>query len=202
MVVAGVSDYEVVRESLGSPRAFGAIFDRHGAGVYRYVRRRVGDDLASDLTAEVFLRAFRDRGRFDGRGEGSALPWLLGIATNLVAMNQRSEIRRLRAYARAAASEPAAPSMGDVDQRLDAEALGAVLAAALAELPARKRDVLLLCAWADLSPAEIAVALGVPAGTVRSDLHRARGFLESKLAESGRPAVLDTKPERRDRWTS
>jgi RNA polymerase sigma-70 factor (ECF subfamily) len=113
MVVAGVSDYEVVRESLGSPPAFGAIFDRHGAGVYRYVRRRVGDDLASDLTAEVFLRGFRDRGRFDGRGEGSALPWLLGIATNVVAMNQRSEKRRLRAYARAAASEPAAPSMGD-----------------------------------------------------------------------------------------
>lgn len=202
MVVAGVSDYEVVRKSLGSPPAFGAIFDRHGAGVYRYVRRRVGDDLASDLTAEVFLRAFRDRGRFDGRGEGSALPWLLGIATNVVAMNQRSEKRRLRAYARAATSERATPSMGDVDQRLDAEALGAVLAAALAELPARQRDVLLLRAWADLSPAEIAVALGLPAGTVRSDLHRARGFLESELAESGRPAVLDTKPERRARWTS
>ncbi len=66
-----LSDYEVVRESLRSPAAFGEIIERHARPVYRYVRRRVGDDIASDLTAEVFTRAFRDRDRFDGRSEST-----------------------------------------------------------------------------------------------------------------------------------
>ena len=98
LVMPSESDYEVVQKSLRSPGVFGEIFQRQGGPVYRYVRRRVGEDVASDLTAEVFTRAFRDRHRFDGRSE-STLPWLLGIATNVVRMNARGERRRLRAYA-------------------------------------------------------------------------------------------------------
>jgi len=178
--MAVASDYEVVRESLQSPAVFGELFERHALSVYRYVRRRVGDDVASDLTAEVFARAFCDRDRFDGRSE-STLPWLLGIATNLVRMNARSERRRLRAYARAASSEPSSVPVVEVDARLDARALAPVLAEALAAMPRRQRDVLLLHAWGELSPVEIAAALASPPGTVRSDLHRARGFVEARL---------------------
>jgi RNA polymerase sigma factor (sigma-70 family) len=174
------SDHELVRQSWTSPAAFGGLFDRHGRAVYRYVRRRVGDDLASDVTAEAFTRAFRDRGRFDGRS-GSALPWLLGIATNIVRMNARSEERRLRAYARFAANGQSSLSLVDIDARLDAQALGPVLAEALAAMPSRQRDVLLLHAWGELSPAEIATALRVAPGTIRSDLHRARRFVEARL---------------------
>jgi DNA-directed RNA polymerase specialized sigma24 family protein len=125
------SDYELVRESLAAPMVFGAVFDRHSASLYRYVRRRAGDELASDVTAEVFTRGFRDRGRFDGRGE-SALPWLLGIATNVIKMHRRSEERRLRAYARAAGRERGWVLTDEIDDPLDAEAARAVLSEALA----------------------------------------------------------------------
>ena len=171
-----------------SPGVFGEIFERHSRPVYRYLRRRVGEDVASDLAAEVFARAFRERHRFDGRS-GSALPWLLGIATNVVRMNGRSELRRLRAYARIAAAEPSSVSV-EIDARLDAQALGPTLAEALAALPSRQRDVLLLHAWAELSPSEVAIALDIAPGTARSDLHRARGFVEARL-----PAGVPVQPD-------
>jgi RNA polymerase sigma factor (sigma-70 family) len=186
------SDYELIRESVvGIPAIFGTVFDRHGQSVYRYVRRRVGDELASDVAAEVFARAFAGRESFDGRG-GSALPWLLGIATNVVRMHRRSEERRLRASARAAEPERVGIATEEIHDRVDAEAIGPVLAKALAAMPARQRDVLLLSAWADLSPSEIAVALSLPAGTVRSDLHRARGFVTARL-EIGAPHLVIEK---------
>jgi RNA polymerase sigma-70 factor (ECF subfamily) len=187
------SDYELVRKSVGMPAMFGAIFDRHAPSVYRYVRRRVGDELASDVTAEVFTRAFRDRGRFDGRGE-SVLPWLLGIATNVIRMHRRSEGRRLRAYARAGEDGRVGMPTDEIEDRVDAGAVGAVLSEALAAMPLRQRDVLLLHAWADLSASEIAVALAMPAGTVRSDLHRARVFVTGRLAAHAPHVILEKEP--------
>jgi RNA polymerase sigma factor (sigma-70 family) len=191
--MAAASDYEVVRESAAVPAAFGAIFDRHSRLVYRYVRRRVGLEVASDVTAEVFLRAFRDRAGFDGRDQ-SALPWLLGIATNLIRMHHRTEERRLRAYARA--TEPGADRelSAEIDERLDAQSVRAVLSDALLALPSRQREVLLLRAWADLSAAEIAVALALSPGTVRSDLHRARNFVRGRLAAYAPQMVLEKEP--------
>lgn len=190
--MASESDYEVVRASLRSPAVFGEIFERHSALLYRYVRRRVGDDIASDLTAEVFTRAFRDRDRFDGRSE-STLPWLLGIATNVVRMNARREQRRLRAYARVAATEPASVSAGELGARLDGHALAPRLAEAVAAMPPRQRDVLLLHAWGELSPAEIAAALAIAPGTVRSDLHRAREFVEARLSARAQRVQADVE---------
>ncbi len=187
------TDYEVIRESLASPAVFAGIFDRHSRAVYRYVRRRIGDGLAADVTAEVFTRAFRDRGSLDGRAE-SALPWLLGIATNLIRMHRRGEERRLRAYARAAGRERGGVFGDEVDDRLDAEAARAALSEALAAMPSRQRDVLLLHAWADLSASEIAVAMALPPGTVRSDLHRARGFAAARLAARAPHIVLGKEP--------
>jgi RNA polymerase sigma-70 factor (ECF subfamily) len=195
MVMTDESDDIVIGQSVQTPAAFGAIFDRYSRPVYRYLRRRVGDDLAADLTAEVFARAFNGRDRYERRGD-SALPWLLGIATNLAKMHRRREERRLRAYARAAVAEPAlvssrqAVGSGDLDDRLDAAALGPALGEALAALPPRQRDVLLLHAWADLSLAEIAVALDLPAATVRSHIRRARRLIESRL-----PQHADPRPE-------
>jgi RNA polymerase sigma factor (sigma-70 family) len=174
-------DSEVIGDSVSDPAAFGVIFDRHVQAVYRYVRRRASDGSASDMTSEVFERAFRDRARFVSRG-GSALPWLLGIATNLVRMEDRSERRRRRAYLRAGAGTSLAGAPTDIEDRLDAAAARGHLFEVLAQLPVRQRDVLLLSAWGDLSPAEIAVALHLSPGTTRSDLHRARSFVASRLA--------------------
>lgn len=193
--MADESDDAVIGRSEAAPAVFGVIFDRHVRPVYRYLLRRVGDELAADLTAETFMRAFAGRSRYQQRGQ-SALPWLLGIATNLTKMHHREEERRLRAYARAAAAEPAAglghptTATSDLEDRLDATALGPALANALAALPARQRDVLLLHAWAELSFAEIALALEIPAATVRSHIHRARRSVANQL-----PQHADPRPE-------
>jgi RNA polymerase sigma-70 factor (ECF subfamily) len=184
-------DDDLIVSSFERPECFEAVFDRHATTIYRYLRRRVGEALAEELTAETFTQAFRSRRRFDCRG-ASALPWLYGIAANLLRMHRRTEERRLHAYARAAGRSLAPPPSCDSDQRLDAASLRPALAAALAALPHAQREVLLLHAWADLSHEEIAAALDISAGTVRSRLHRARAHVAERLARTGNKAGDDS----------
>lgn len=167
------SDSELIARSLHEPEAFATLFDRHATAVHRYLGRRVGE-LADDLLSETFLIAFRRRAAY--RPERVEVrPWLIGIATNLVHGHVRTERRRYRALARAAAEpETSSPDPGDCTDRLAAEALRGPLAGALAGLKARDRDALLLLAWGQLSYEEIAAVLDVPVGTVRSRLNRAR----------------------------
>jgi RNA polymerase sigma factor (sigma-70 family) len=167
------ADSELIARSVTEPEAFAVLFDRHASAVHRYLGRRVGE-LADDLLSETFLIGFRRRA--DYRAERVEVrPWLIGIATNLVHGHVRSEQRRYRALARAAA-EPAdhGADPGEGTDRLDAQAMRGPLAAALAGLKGRDRDVLLLFAWGQLSYDEIAAVLDVPVGTVRSRLNRAR----------------------------
>jgi RNA polymerase sigma-70 factor, ECF subfamily len=175
-------DADAISASLTEPRAFEAVFDRHFPAVHRFVRRRVGLSLADDIASETFARAFASRGRFD-TSRASALPWLLGIAVNLVARHYRDEERQLRAYARTGV-DPLLADEDAADARLDAAASKRRLAAALADLRAEERDVLLLHAWAELEYAEIAEALNIPVGTVRSRLSRARDNVRAALAEA------------------
>jgi RNA polymerase sigma-70 factor, ECF subfamily len=107
---------------------------------------------------------------------------LYGVATNLVRERYRSEGRHLRALGRAFEGASAADGTDEVDARVDASALAPQLGAALAGLSADDRDALLLLAVAELSYEEIAVATGVPVGTVRSRLHRARRQMQQALA--------------------
>jgi RNA polymerase sigma factor (sigma-70 family) len=167
------SDGELVARSVDEPEAFATLFDRHAGEVHRYLGRRVGE-LADDLLSETFLIAFRRRA--DYRPERlDVRPWLIGIATNLVHGHARTERRRYRALARAAAEPPTrGEDPGESADRWTAQALRGPLAAALAGLHARDRDVLLLFAWGQLGYEEIAAALDVPVGTVRSRLNRAR----------------------------
>jgi RNA polymerase sigma-70 factor, ECF subfamily len=167
------TDAEVLAASQDDPERFATLFDRHATAVHRYLGRRVGE-LADDLLSETFLVAFRRRA--DYRPEHlDVRPWLIGIATNLVHGHARTERRRYRLLARAAGRpEEHGPDPADSGDRLDAQALRGPLAAALAGLKAHDRDVLLLVAWGDLSYEEVAAVLGVPVGTVRSRLHRAR----------------------------
>lgn len=173
----------------GPPDGFTVLFDRHAPAVHRYLSRRVGP-LADDLLAETFLVAFRRRVDFEPR-RVDVLPWLLGIATNLLRRHARDERRRYRALARLHGREPRAHPTDDVEQRLDAQALKGPLAAALAALAAPDRDVLLLVAWQQLTYAEVAEVLGIPVGTVRSRLHRARRITRGALAMP----LLDLSPE-------
>lgn len=180
------TDAVAIRRSLGDPECFEVVFDRHFATVHRYLRRRVGAELAQELAAETFLQAFRSRRRFGAAGGESALPWLYGIAANLMRMNHRAEERRLRAYARAGVEREDQPATGgEVDDRLDAAARGPAVAAALAALSPASREVLLLHAWGELSHEEIAQALGLSPAAVRTRLHRARAQVGEMLDEEG-----------------
>jgi RNA polymerase sigma factor (sigma-70 family) len=178
-------DSELIARSRSDPAVFAEIFDRHHGELYRYLRRRVGVGLAADLAAETFVTAFARRTAGSAQG-GSARPWLYGIAHNLLRNHLRHEQRRLAAYARHGAEPTADAAALDefslADARADAHAGTARLTRILAGMAARDRDALLLFAWADMSYAEVAQALGVPVGTVRSRLNRARRQLRA-LAE-------------------
>ncbi|NUR92362.1 MAG: RNA polymerase sigma factor [Nonomuraea sp.] len=167
------SDAEVIQRSLHDPDAFSVMFDRHAPALHRYVTRRLGDALADDIVAETFLAAFRRRSRYD-LTRPDARPWLYGIAANLVGRHRRTEVRFYRALARTGTDEVAESYADRVAERVTASAAHRDLARALAVLSRQDREVLLMVAWADLTYDEVATALGIPIGTVRSRLHRAR----------------------------
>ncbi|HEY1832708.1 MAG TPA: RNA polymerase sigma factor [Acidimicrobiales bacterium] len=175
------SDADQIQESLGDPKAFGAIFERHGMAIHRYLQRAVSRTAADDLTSEVFVTAFRVRGHYDRR-YSDARPWLFGIATNVVRHHFRSERRRRRLIDRLA--------HGDRPHHVEdpAEAGGRgdeAVATALAQVDGRYREVLLLYAGVHLSYVEISDALSIPVGTVRSRLSRGRAQLRELLTAGG-----------------
>lgn len=182
-------DAAVIQLSRHEPEYFTELFRRHAPYIQRYVVRRLGHDAADDIVAETFLLAFRQRDSYD-QTRSDARPWLYGIATNLIGQHRRAEIRLYRALARTGA-DPVTESFTDrVDDRVSASTVSRRLAAALARLSAELRDTLLLVAWGDLSYGETATALGVPIGTVRSRISRARSALRRSLGDTN-PAAFD-----------
>jgi RNA polymerase sigma factor (sigma-70 family) len=185
----------------GTGDALEALFDRHGRTVYNFCFRRTANwSDAEELTSAVFFAAWQKRASIHLTHDGSLLPWLLGAATNLI----RNRSRRMARFARAmtqlrgqhaAEADPA----DEVADRIDDERTMGELLTRLSRLPRREQEVVALYAWADLSYQEIAQALGVPIGTVRSRLARARtrlasfadtaGDLGNTLAEGRHPHV-------------
>jgi len=188
------TDAVVIAASHERPTAFTAVFDRHYDAVHRYLARRVATDLADDLAADTFAIAFRLRDRYDGAHD-DARPWLFGIATNLVRHHRRSEARRLRAYERVQTIESTELDEDRVVGRADAALALPRVARALRRIPDGERDALLLLAWADLSYDEIARALDIPIGTVRSRIHRGRERLRELLADSGQSLIAEAITE-------
>jgi RNA polymerase sigma factor (sigma-70 family) len=179
-----VSDAAIIRESHREPERFAAIFDRHYEQIHAYAARRLGLTLADDVAAETFLIAFARRGRYDA-ARPDARPWLFGIASNLVSRHHRAEARRYRAIARTGVAEADEGHAERADARMDAQAQRMLLASALAQVCTADRDVLLLVAWAGLTSSEAGEALGIPAGTARSRLHRARTQIRAALTAAG-----------------
>ena len=184
------SDAELIARAASEPELFGILFDRHFATIHRYLDRRIGSDGADELAGEVFRIAFEQRGRFRPLHE-SALPWLYGLATNLMLKRWRGERRHLRALARMNAERGSVAHEG-TEERLDARSSRAALLDALASLPQRDRDIVVLIAWEELSYEEAAAALAIPVGTVRSRLNRARRTLRELLGDIGNERVTIT----------
>ena len=177
----------VERVAAGDAEAFEALLERYGEAVRRHVGRIVRfGGAADDLAQEAFLRLWTRAEQWDGRG--SFRGWLFRIATNL-ALNHLRSVRRRR-------HQPLDPSppepLSDEDDEplapawmIDASALGPDVVAELAEerelcrrlidrLPEGKREVFRLAHEAELPVRDIAEALAIPEGTVKSRLHYAR----------------------------
>ena len=176
------ADAVVIGRSFRTPEVFGEVFDRHWDSGYRYCRSRAGD-AGEDLAAETFRLAFDRRGTYE-LDRPDAAPWLLGLATNLVCNHLRGCDRGRRAVERlevGSSEDHADVAIG----RVEAALLGPALAQALDGIPDGDRDALLLMARNDLSYEEVAEALDIPVGTVRSRISRARLRLRARLSERG-----------------
>ncbi|WP_200904443.1 RNA polymerase sigma factor [Streptomyces yangpuensis] len=174
------------RVRAGDPDAYAELFDSYSRTLYNHAFRMTGDwAVAEDVMSAAFMEAWRLRGTVDPEG-GSLRPWLLGITTNLARNHCRSN-RRFRAAAAAAAAAAGAVAVPDhadeVAGRLDDRQQIAATLARLSALRGPEREVLLLCLCEGLEYAEAARVLGIPVGTVRSRLSRARTKLR-KLADA------------------
>ncbi|MCW2502001.1 MAG: hypothetical protein JWO79_285 [Actinomycetia bacterium] len=188
-----LADSAVIAQSAADPERFAEIFDRHAQAIHRYLARRIGDEIANDLVAEAFLVAFRRRGSYD-TSQPDSRPWLYGIATNLLHRKRRAEVRQYRALARTGVDPVSGGDEDAVLARVAAVTVTRRLGAALAALSQGERDVLLLVAWEELSYDEVAQAMSIPVGTVRSRLHRGRKRLRAALPDLD-PATLDSGME-------
>ncbi|UCM87462.1 RNA polymerase sigma factor [Streptomyces marincola] len=173
----------------GDSEAFGHLFDAYARSVYNHAFRLVGDwSAAEDIVSLTFLEAWRLRGRVDPEG-GSLRPWLLGIATNTARNTRRAARRHTAALARLPRGEDVRDIADEVAGRLDDTEVLAAVRLALDTLRRGEREVIALCVWSDLDYATAAETLGIPVGTVKSRLSRAR----KKLAAAAR----DLEPRRR-----
>jgi RNA polymerase sigma-70 factor (ECF subfamily) len=183
VIAAAVEDdATLIRRSLSDAEQFAGLYDRHHAVLHRYAARRLGGEAAEDVVAETFLAAFRLRHRYD-TSRPDALPWLFGILSREVSRRRRTERAHYRLLAATLPELPQAGPADDVAAAVTAHAARAPLATALETLKPADRDVLLLVAWADLTYQEVADALGIPIGTVRSRLNRARRLVRAALAD-------------------
>ena len=168
----------------GDREAFGQLFDRHSGAVYNHLFRRTADwGEAEDLTSTVFLHAWRRRAEVV-LDRDSALPWLLGVANGTLS-NTHRRLRRAQALFQrlVVQDEPrdGPDHADDVAARVDDERRMSLIHRALARLPKHEREVVELCVWAGLDQQAAATALGIPVGTVKSRLSRARKRLSSDL---------------------
>jgi RNA polymerase sigma factor (sigma-70 family) len=184
------SDSELLAGLPRQPELVGVLYERHARAVFRYLARRAGPPAAEDLLSEVFVTALSVSARVVAHDSGSALPWLYGIALNVVRAHFRRQPRA------AEVTFDLEMDWDAVDERLDALAERGRLRAALDGLTDSDRELLLLVAWEGLSPAEAAVALGISPVAARTRLHRARKRAKKAFEQvPGTKLVTTTHPQ-------
>lgn len=185
VVSSEVSDSQLIVASSTDPECFGVIFERHFSAVFGFVAASIAVDKADDVASEVFVQAFRQRDRYKPE-YASAKPWLFGIAANLVADYYRTQARQNRAYRRVFARDVGDAGFEDEAlSRVDVEAVSPLLHKAMGLLRSHERAVVILFVLENMSYTEVAAALEIPVGTVRSRLNRARRRLRNLIEVSG-----------------
>lgn len=191
-----LSDTELwTRVRSGDGDAIAGLYDRYADRVHGFCFRRTGSwAAAQDLGSTVWLEAWRRRDDAQVHEGGSLAPWLFGIAINVVRNSARAQRRHRAALAQLpdALAEP--DFAADVAGRVDDERRMRAVLAAVSRLPRHEQDVLTLTAWAGLVQAEVAAALDISVGTVKSRLSRARARLRD---DTRPPAVTDATVQSR-----
>ena len=173
------TDAQIIQGSIDKPALFEEIFDRHYEIVRAYAQRRLGMDDGEEIAAATFEQAFMQRSRFDGRTSATARPWLIGITNNLVRSHRRhAGVERRHPPVSIALTMPESEPNLDA---IDAQRRIPDINAALSELSDQDRETFLLVVLGELSYADVAGIVGVPVGTVRSRVNRARGVLRELL---------------------
>jgi RNA polymerase sigma-70 factor, ECF subfamily len=162
--------------------AFETVFRTHVGAVHAYALRRSDAATADEVVADTFLVCWR---RFD-RVPEDALPWLYAVARRCLANRLRAG-RREQMRAAPASPSAAAPTADVYEQRTHAREV----LAALADLPAKEREALELCAWEGLTPAQAARVAGCTAAAFRVRLHRARRRLAAALDAAPAPDLKE-----------
>jgi RNA polymerase sigma factor (sigma-70 family) len=181
------SDGDLLTMSGSAPEAFGELFRRHSRSVYAYCARRTANlDLAEDLTSVVFMEAFRRRRKL-GLSNTSALPWLIGMANNVVRNADRSLRRYRSALNRIPVPTNGASSEEDTISRLEAQESLARSLKAISALTEGEKEVVLLVLWSELTYSDAATALDIPIGTVRSRLASARAKFKGSCPVTSSP---------------
>jgi RNA polymerase sigma factor (sigma-70 family) len=158
------------------------LYERHFDALFRYAAARVGRQAAEDVVAETFAIAFTRRAAFDA-SRASALPWLIGIATNLLRSQRRAERKHLATDpGRIDPSGAPDPGLETTISRADAAAVRGAVMRAVRRLARSEREAFLVHALAGLDGAELGVALGVSSSAAAVRLHRARAKLRVTLA--------------------
>ncbi|UUU24662.1 RNA polymerase sigma factor [Streptomyces sp. DSM 40750] len=188
-----MSDPVRARIRAGDREAFAEVYDAYARAVYNHAYRLTGDwSTAEEVMADTFLDAWRTREQLEPDG-GTLKPWLLGMATNKARNANRGLGRRLAFLARRPAPDPVADFAEETAGRLDDARRLAAVRQVYGRLRRGEREVLALCVWSGLDYAQAAEALGVPVGTVRSRLSRARARL-SRLTDE---RLSEQRAERR-----
>lgn len=164
---------DAVLAANGDVEAFERLYRAHVARVHSLARRMAGDDAADDLTQEVFIRAWRKLGTF--KGSSSFGTWLHRLAVNLI-LSKRTTLARHRDR-----HVTAEGVLERLSGRQETPGFAMDFEAALSQLPDGARQVFVLYDVEGYSHDEIAQAMGISAGTSKSQLHRARMLLRSHL---------------------
>jgi RNA polymerase sigma-70 factor (ECF subfamily) len=193
--IVQATDVQLWAEAVEGDRvAFGLLFDRHCKAVYNHCFRLSASwDVAEDATQATFLIAWRKRDQVR-LVNGSALPWLLSVATNAARDERRSARRWLAALLRMPPDRDAAVEVADlVADRVDDMRRMRTVLRAVAHLPRAQREALMLCVWSSVPYSAAATILGISESSVRARVSKARGRLSRILSDDTTTDLSATK---------